>query len=252
MRVINGFLDSNRKLCDTIECRLPQAKVDMSELYDKTVAHYMNAESGQIVVDIGGGKSCRFARYRNPDANARIIAVDICGDEMRENEDVDEKRVGDVTKTLPLERGEANLVVSCWLLEHLESLEDFVSESGRVLESGGYFIHLFPSKFAPFALINQALPRGVAKRILNFVVPESKRLSGFPAYYDNCCYSSIVPLMEKHGFEVVDARPGYHQQSTYFNFFVPVFLINALYEMAAQALGMKNLCAYILLVARKT
>ncbi len=42
-----------------------------------------------------------------------------------------------------------------------------------------------------------------------------------------------------------------YYQSQYFDFFVPLYLVSALYEALIQALGVKNLCAYLLIVARK-
>jgi ubiquinone/menaquinone biosynthesis C-methylase UbiE len=248
--VLNRFFATNQDLCSRVEHYLPQAKMNIFKLYETVVAEYMNSRQNQIVVDIGGGKSCPFAKYREPNVKARIIAVDVSEEELKNNRDVDEKRVADVRQGLPFEYEEVDLIVSRSVLEHLESLDEFVADSNRVLKKGGYYIHLFPSKFAPFALINQILPKKLSRKLLYSILPESKGICGYPAYYNDCYYSAIKRLLERHRFEVVKMRLSYYQ-SQYFSFFIPLFLVSALYEALLQALEVKNLCAYILVVARK-
>jgi SAM-dependent methyltransferase len=203
-----------------------------------------------LVVDVGGGKSCPFAANRDPSRGTRIVAVYISLEELEQNLDVDEKRIADIMRELPFKDGEVDLLVSRSVLEHLEDIERFLENSSRVLKQGGHIIHMFPSKYAPFALINQLLPNSIARRLLFSIYPDAKGIAGFPASYDRCYYSAIVSLLAKHGFELVDVDLSYYQ-SHYFAFFLPLFLLSAFYETAVHALGAKNLCAYILLVARK-
>jgi ubiquinone/menaquinone biosynthesis C-methylase UbiE len=153
-------------------------------------------------------------------------------------------------RPLPFKDHRIDLVVSRAVLEHLEDLEAFLIESTRVLKANGYCIHAFSSKFAPFAIINQLLPRKLSKQLLLYVRPEVKDFAGFPAYYNKCFYSSIKSLFQKHGYEIVEIRLNYFQTS-YFSFFVPCFVIMSIYEMLLQCIRAKNLCAYILIVAKK-
>jgi SAM-dependent methyltransferase len=250
IRMFRGFFAANRSICRKIEPYLPQAKTDLYDLYERVVAQYMNSRADQTIVDVGGGKSCPFAEYRDAAQKARIIAVDISEEELKHNTDVDEKRVANVLQGLPLGTEEADLITSRLVLEHLESLDGFVANSRQALKRGGYFIHLFPCKYAPFALINQTLPHALSTKVLYFFQPEERGISGFSAFYDNCYYSGISKLLRQYDFEVVDIHPSYYQ-SPYFNFFVPLFLVSALYEALIRTLQMKNLCAYLLLIARK-
>lgn len=75
-------------------------------------------------------------------------------------------------------------------------------------------------------------------------------ICGFPAFYDKCYYSAIKQLLGKHGFEIIEIKLSYYQ-SRYFNFFFPLFLISVIYEILLMVMGVKDLCAYILVVARK-
>jgi SAM-dependent methyltransferase len=184
---------------------------------------------------------------------ARLIAVDISEEELCHNADIDEKRIADITQGLPFEAEEIDLLTSCWVLEHLESVDDFVESTKMVLRRGGHCIHLFSSKFAPYALINQVLPEALAERVVYGFLPRRKggRHGGrFPDFYNRCYYSASKKLMENNGFEVVDVHVSYYQ-SHYFSFFVPLYLLSVCYELLIQALGVKNLAARVLVIARK-
>jgi len=248
--MLDRFFAINRNLCNKLEWYLPQARTKIFYLYEKIIAEYMNSKPNQVIIDVGGGGKCHFAKYKDPNADIKIISVDVSYEEMKNNRDVDEKIVANIMNGLPFEDKEVDLVVSRSVLEHLENLENFITNSKRILKKGGYFIHLFPSKFSPFALVNQMLPKDLSRKLLYFLIPESRGISGFPAFYDKCYYSAIKLLLGKHGFEIIDIHFSYYQ-SRYFIFFLPLFLISALYEILLRTIKIKNLCAYILVVARK-
>jgi SAM-dependent methyltransferase len=210
----------------------------------------MNERPNQLVVDVGGGKSCPFAKYRRPGFGTRIVAVDVSADEIEENRDVDETRTADIMQELPFEAGEVDMIVSRSVLEHLVDLEAFVANSARVLKPGGYFIHLFPGRFAPFAIINRMFPQRLSRRILFFLHPQTVGICGFPAFYDRCSYSALARLVESRGFEIEEQRMSYYQ-SRYFDFFFPLYLLSVGYELLARASGLSDLSAYVLIVARK-
>src|SRR5947209_8158296 len=112
MSMLNKFVKVNRNLCKKAELYLPQAKPHIYRLYEAEVARYMNSRPKQIVVDVGGGKSCPFAKRRDPAMKTKIVAVDISEEEVKDNRDVDEKRVADITRGLPFGAEEVDLIVS--------------------------------------------------------------------------------------------------------------------------------------------
>jgi ubiquinone/menaquinone biosynthesis C-methylase UbiE len=250
--MIREIIAANRKLCDKIEPHLPQVRLDgdLSETHVRSIVKYMNSSPGQVIVDVGAGKSSPYVKYRKPALKTKIIGVDVSEEELKDNVDVDEKRVANIMVDLPFEPEEVDLILSTSVLEHLENVESFIARSRRVLKVGGYFIHVFSSKFAPYALINQALPNSVARKVLYFAVPDSPGIRGFPAFYDRTYYSGISRLLKQHNFEVVSVQVQYYQ-SPYFKFFFPLFLVSAIYEMLIRALGAKDLAGYVLVIARK-
>ena len=118
------------------------------------------------------------------------------------------------------------------------------------MKKGGYTIHLLPSKYAPFAVLNQVLPNFISKRLLRFFHPGSAGICGFPAFYHQCFYSAMKDVLQKNSFRIVGMELDF-EQSNYFNFFVPIFLLTALYEALILWLGIKNMCAFVLVVAQK-
>lgn len=248
--IIKKIFKINKTLCKKLAGYLPQARKDIFKLYIEIVKKHMNSKPNLVIADIGGGSQCLFARYKKPGLRTKIIAVDVSGEELKKNLDVDEKRVADIMQSLPFEREEVDIITSRAVLEHLERLDHFINNSTAILKENGYFIHLFPSKFSPFAIINQLLPKWISRKLLYYIRPEHRETCGFDAFYNKCYYSGIKTLLEQHDFEIIEIYFSYYQ-SPYFNFLVPLFLISAIYEIILNLINAKNLCAYLLVVARK-
>jgi SAM-dependent methyltransferase len=250
IRAANAFVALNRKASNRLEALLPQAR-DIFSAYIEVVKNVVNARPrNAVVVDVGGGTTCPFAHTLKPDANTMIIALDISEDQLRFNREVNGRLLADVVKTLPFANGTVDLITSRSVLEHLGDVAGFIRHSSEVLKPGGYWIHLFPSKFAPFALINQMLPKAWSRALVGALFPSQKGICGFPALYNLCYYSAIVNLLHKNRFDRVDVTPSYYQ-SQYFSFCFPLFVLSAAYELLVWLLGQKNLAAYLLVVARK-
>ncbi len=248
------FITANRRACLAIQSRLPRGLVGIFDDFAAIVAQAVRElEDGRshVVVDAGGGKTCPFARHRTPGKGVRIVAVDLSEEELAFNQDVDEKRVADLSVDLPFEDSEVDLLVSRWLVEHVSDTDAFLSHCHRVLKPGGRMIHLFASKNAPFALLNRMLPERVSQRILYFFIPEARGIAGFHACYDRCSFSEFSASLRRHGFEVEDARFSYYQ-SQYFSFFLPLYLVSLAYDVALRTLRFRPGCSYMLVVARKT
>jgi SAM-dependent methyltransferase len=250
-RALNAFFAINRKACKRLEGFLPHA-INIFALYAQAVQDAINGRPPHaIVIDFGGGKHCLFAGDLNGERNTTVIAVDISASELSHNQDVNGKVVADFTQGLPFRNGTVDLIASSSVLEHLEDVRGFVVRAREVLKPGGYCVHLFPSKFAPFALINQLLPKAVSRRLVHFILPHSKGICGFPAVYNLCYDSAIRSLLLENGFELLDIKLSFYQ-SQYFDFCFPLFAVSAAYEALVKLFGLRNLAAYVLVVARRT
>ena len=247
--MLRGFVRANRRICAAIERRLPQRRLDISLLYERTVGEKMrDLPSGSIIVDAGGGRLCPYAEYKP--AGLRIIAVDVTDEDLRRNIEADEWRVADITTHLPFADGEVAIVTSKHVLEHLPDTARFMDEAHGVLKPGGWFIHLFPGRNSPFAILSRLLPDRIKQRLVHGLHPDTVGTQRFHAWYDGCYSSAFRKLLEEHGFRVEQEVVSYYQ-SHYFGFFVPFYLLSVLWEFILMALRARDSAATLLFVARR-
>jgi SAM-dependent methyltransferase len=252
MSVLRRFFHWNERLYLRLERHMPYAheSLRVQAHYNEIVGRLLNERPGQIAVDVGAGKRCPFAEFRDPAVPALVVGIDVSREEIADNPDLSFKLVADVYTGLPFADGSVDMVVSRSVLEHLRDVPGFAREAARVLKPGGRFVHLLPSRYAPFAVINRILPQRVARRLLCFCWPEVRGICGFPAYYDRCSPSAMTKVLRQNGFEIRDLQTAYYQ-SFYFRFFVPLFLLSMLYEIIIHALRARNLGSHFLICAVK-
>jgi len=247
--MIQRALAANRQISARIEKRLPHARA-LWPVYDQTVADLVNARVGQLVLDVGAGKSLSFAGLIQNRDRTTIVGVDVSAEALDENPDLDRRLVADASRELPLAAGSVDVLASRTTLEHLPDVGAFFDQCSRVLRPGGSMVHVYSCRFAPFAILNRLLPSTVSRAALMALKPESAEECGFHAYYNDCYHSAIERVAARSGFELTHVRPSYYQ-SWYFESFVPLYLASAAYELAVRAVGATDLAAYLLIVARK-
>lgn len=247
--MIREIINTNQKISNYFR-KWRLHKFDIYAYYKDAVHKRMRTD--QIIVDIGGGKKSPIAEFKNEYNNLTLIAVDISDDELEFNTNVDQKIIADVTKEIPLPDESVDMIISSSVLEHLRGQEKFIQNASRLLKPNGesYFIHVFPSKFALFALINQIIPHGVSRRLVTAVFPKRKSTGVFPAHYEKCYYSGMKKVLIKNGFRLEHIQCCYYQ-SGYFSACFPVFLLSILWDNICFVFKIRNMCAYLCVIAKK-
>jgi len=246
---LSAFIRANQRLSARARRKLSTPGV-LGERYLERISALMHEQRPEVVVDVGGGRSCRFAADRPTGVGTRIVAVDAAADELALNKEVDETIVADASRGLPFESNSVELIVSRMTIEHLPDVETFVRESARVLRPGGCCVYLFAGRNAPYALVNRILPPRLASRLIHVLRPGSEGVYGFRAYYDRCSPRAIERLLRDSGFDDVGLEVDY-EQAPYFDFFVPLYVVAALYDAVVRGLDLRNLAALILVCAQK-
>ena len=249
--IFRSFIKLNRSLYNKLIYFFPQTNFSIDKYYYQQVKS--NIADEITILDVGGGKSCRFAGEKKKLHGVKIIALDVSEDELKYNHDVDEKIVSDIASGEPIlgiNDTSIDLVTSSSVLEHLKNLDAAINEISRIIKPGGKFISMLPNKFALFAIINQMLPHWLARKILFSISPEAKGICGFRAYYNRCYYGALKRLLAKHGFEMSDFKCSFNQ-SGYFSFFIPFALISLLWDFLMYKLNIKTCCAYMCFTATK-
>jgi len=255
MSLLARFIAANQRLSKTAEDRLrARFKRHIQTLYKYKAAELVNRRPGQVVLDIGGGKECPFLPYLDAPHAHLIIALDLSEEELRRNRQLEGKIVADAASHgFPVRDGSADLVLSRSVVEHIRDNGAFFANCARVLRPGGFMIHAFPGKYAPFALINKLLPNRLARRLVANLHPEWREEDnyGFLAFYDRCYFSAVRDLLDSNGFENLRFDFLYYQ-SIYFNFFFPLYLLMLAYDLIASVLGVRNLASGIVVTAERS
>jgi SAM-dependent methyltransferase len=238
------FVQFNERWSDWVEERLPKAFITQLKVAQDELLREVVDRPG-VVIDVGAGFLSPFAQRSR---QAFVVGIDIAADQIARNYDVDARLVGTAYQ-LPIRKGVIDVVVSRTLIEHLSETDTFMREVARVLRPGGVAIHLFPGRFAPFAILNRILPESIKRRLLLLAFPESRGLLGFPAFYDRCTEPNMRQLLRSLDFEVVDSRC-YYYQSLYYKAFFPLYLLSLAYDLTVWRLDIRTLASQVLIVAK--
>lgn len=251
MALFTRFFDLNRRVCRWIEGKMPEKFVrSFNALFIDVVADHINKTQKALVVDIGAGRECHFRENISETASPYLIGVDIDETEIRANADLHARAVCDVAQNRVFANKSLDFLVSRSVVEHIHDNAAFVAHAAQMLKPGGKFIHLFPGRYAPFAIVNRLLPDAVARKILYFFHPHFRDPCGFKPYYDRCYHSAMEQMLIENGFEIEVIERRYYQ-SLYLDFFLPFYLVGLLYDYLAYLSGIKNLASQLLVVARK-
>lgn len=204
---------------------------------------------GMVVLDVGGGKRPTIAPDLKASLGAQVIGVDISQEELNAAPPgcYDQIICGDLTKAIALP--EADLAISRSVTEHVRDPRAMYLNILRALRPGGLLISYIPNKFAPYAMVNAALPNRITKVLLSFFHWESKEETGFPAFYRHCYPSRFEALLLGVGFRDVRIRPAY--RSEYCNFFLPLHAVELIWQLLTSRLSRRNLCETFTVVAKK-
>ncbi len=199
---------------------------------------------GAVVLDLGGGRTCIYAKEVDPPGRVRLIAIDILPEELALNADVDETCVADVAKHLPIPDGFADLILSRALLEHVNGVPAAIHEMARVLRPGGVALHLVPCRYSIFGIGARLLPFGPLLRLtLRFAPWFRDENFGFPVHYDHCYPSALEQEFREAGFSDVQLQVSWACESFFVGIY-PLYLLHALYEQVVRRLRIRRLASY--------
>src|SRR5262249_16192327 len=165
MKLASSFIEFNRILCR----RLTPTHVHETNVfgvYRKLGALLLSHPEVHRVLDCGAGKRWHFPSYYKRWYGIHLIGVDIDAHETKDNPDLDEAFVCDVTDRLPLPAECIDLVMVSSGIEHFGDNRAFLRNAYACLRPGGFLLAQFPGRYAPFAILNRLLPPRAASSLI--------------------------------------------------------------------------------------
>ena len=167
------------------------------QTYHLRVAEHLRP--GMTVVDVGCGPGllAPFPWEEHPDV--RLIGIDPDAKAQR-NSRVDEFRLVTDRDHWPIEDAVADIVLSRYVLEHVQDPDSFLREVRRILKPQGVFIFLTPNFWTPVMLASHAIPHRLKKPLVDWLVGPD--IGGYPTFYRLNSPRRLVQVATKYGFKI--------------------------------------------------
>jgi SAM-dependent methyltransferase len=251
MAAHTAFTNANIKLSKATErlLRLPSEGL-VWRSFERQAEELIRALPDKAVtLDLGGGRTCVYAKAVEPPGRIKLVAVDISPEELALNTDVAETLVADVAEHLPMPDASVDLILSKALLEHVNGVPKAIREMARVLRPGGVALHLVPCRYSLFGMGARMLPFNPLLRVTLALAPWYRDENfGFKVYYDHCFPNALDREFVMAGFSDVQLQVSWACED-FFRGVYPLYLLHALYEQAVRRLRIRRLAAYTIVKA---
>lgn len=154
-------------------------------------------KSGSSLLDLGCGRgNVIIDDYRSMLKEA--IGIDADHEAVKGNESLDRIEIGNVER-LPFPDQSMDIVISQWVIEHLEHPEIVFAECYRVLRCGGVFLFVTPYAYSSVLLIKRLFGSSLTKKILKFMYGREEQ-DCFETMYRANTTSDLQKLLKSAGF----------------------------------------------------
>ena len=127
----------------------------------------------------------------------------------------------------------ADLIVSKYLLEHVQNNSKTFQNIERWLNPNGFSVSLFPLGYHPFSIANRLVGNSIARFLIPILRPGSEKITGYPAYYDLCNSLALEKFAKQSNFNYQIKY--FFGAEDYFGFFFPfgiiVHILNRIFHL---------------------
>jgi ubiquinone/menaquinone biosynthesis C-methylase UbiE len=161
---------------------------------DGTIEFYGRINSvitpGMTVLDLGAGRAewfedgrCQYKKQLQlmKGKVKEVIATDVAP-AVLSNQACDRSILMSGNKICLLDES-VDVVIADWVLEHIETPDDFKSEVDRVLKPGGYFFARTPHGASYLSVAARLVPNRLHSKVLKKIQPDRKPQDVFPTFY---------------------------------------------------------------------
>ena len=216
----------------------------LCSLFDRAVSDLSHPLK---VLDAGcGNGNYVIDEYR--DKISRAFGVDINPEFTGKNICLDEIKYGNLEK-IPYENGIFDVVISMWVIEHLERPEKVFLEVSRVLKKGGYLILATPNKDYFLLRLKEVLKNQKLNFFVNKFLYDRGESDVFTTFYKANEIKVLKELLYKTSFSDIELKLNYDPGYTSFN--KPSFFLSNLFDRLLNGLKPEFIKAHIVGMARK-
>lgn len=243
------LLTSQVKLSKGFDKLLPaDMRVDGSGFFS---SHFVKdyVQPGMLVWDVGSGRFPYFSLEEKKQLKLKVVGLDIVPEELAAAPKgaYDQAVPADLTKFTG--DGQADLVVSNAVLEHVRDTRAAMRAISSLLKPGGVAALFLPSRNAVFARMNIVLPEGFKRWLLKNFKPGYTGNAGWPAFYDRCTPADFRKMAAENGLSVVELKTFYI--SSYFMAFFPAFVLWRAWMLLFRAVAGENSAESFCIALRK-
>lgn len=205
------------------------------------------AETGRkpVLLDVGCGHSSVLEEeYKKCE---KVIGVDLDKEGLELNEWVDEKIYGDATE-VPLKDNSVDILVSAWVLEHIEFPDRLIKEADRLLGVSGRFVFIAPNKWSIYSMVTRAVPNVLHGPIVKFFYKRPEE-DTFPTVFGMNTEKDLDRLMGDGGFE--KERFIYNDDELYMSFWRITKPIAKLWQIIVKPNFMRKVRAHVIGLYKK-
>ena len=240
-RSLRQFVNSNRSICRSLENRF--TKQDSSTGYRSLLLARINAAVGpntNSILEVGGID--RPLLRKSP--QYRYLGLDLDATESCERI-YDTFMIGSIESPLKVT---VDMIISITLLEHVPDNRSAMRSIFNGLNPGGSMHHYLPSANHPYAICLRLVGPRLQRLLIRWLRPGSQEVTGYPAYFDHCTPRKMLHLCESTGFQQIQVKSLY-DASDYFAFFVPCWVLAALFDRICRTLRLSAFCSGFVLSA---
>jgi SAM-dependent methyltransferase len=195
---------------------------------DGTIAFYVRVNAllrpTDTILDFGAGRgrgaedACAIRRdLLNLQGKVKkVVGVDV-DDAVKENPTLDEWRVIAPDRPVPLPDASFDLILSDWVLEHIDNPSWFASEVYRLLRPGGWLCARTPNKWGLTGLGARLTPNRLHKNVLAKLTDNRLQQDVFPTRYRLNTIGSLRKWFPRqrwqHASYMENAEPPYVMRS---------------------------------------
>ncbi len=204
----------------------PESRYGNFSDVDGTIRFYVRVRSlvcpQSVVLDVGCGRGAfledplpfrRNLQHLKGDCE-RVVGIDV-DPAGHQNSALDEFRLIDGQRW-PIEDSSVDVLVSDWVVEHVQDPEGFFSECRRVVKVGGHLCLRTANALSYIGLASRAIPERLQGGLLGRLQPARSTEDVFPTVYRCNTAGRLRKAMESASF--ASHVYGHHPEPTYLTF----------------------------------